>query len=126
MELRAVSGVEFIAPISRARANHAEGRRRGFHHPDLHSRSVRPKQTSVWEIKCVLFIARRMVGCRIQRIKAVPLRFQIGTFGEREAHSSKNLNSTLMHLVKRMQRTDLMRRSWQGNIDLSEPARFFL
>jgi len=67
-----------------------------------------------------------MIGWRVQSIEAVPLRLDVGALGEGEAHSSEDLNSTLVHLMKRMQRTDLVRRSWKGDVDLGERARFFL
>src|SRR5439155_10727233 len=86
---------------------------------------MRPQKSSIRQIKRVLFIAGRVVRWGIQSIEAVPLRFDIGTFGKSEAHSPKDLNCTLMHLVKRMQRTDLVRRPRKRDVDLGERARFF-
>src|SRR4029453_5583004 len=87
---------------------------------------MRSQKSDVGKKKRVLLIGGRVVWWRIQSIEAVPLRFDIGTFGESETHSSKNLNCTLVHLVKRMQRTDLMWRSWKRDVDLGERARFLL
>ena len=40
VELRAVSGVKFIAPIRCTGSNHTNRRRRGLHRPDLHGGGV--------------------------------------------------------------------------------------
>src|SRR5215471_10642245 len=66
-----------------------------------------------------------MVWRRIQSIKAVPLGFDIWPFGERKTHSSENFNSTLVHLVKRMQTTNVMWRSWKRDVDARECIGFF-
>src|SRR6476646_2055032 len=98
----AVRCVEFVAPICRTGGNHADRRRRRFHRADLHGGSVGSQKSPIGQIKRVLFIAGRMVWWRIQSIEAVPLGFDIGTFGECETHSSEDLNSALVHLMKRM------------------------
>src|SRR5207249_2684649 len=56
--------------------------------------------------------------------EAVPLGFDIRTFGKRKTHSSKNLNSALMHLMKRMQRTNLVWRSRKRDVDACERVGF--
>src|SRR5439155_20955929 len=113
MKLCAMGRVDLVPAISRSRSNHPEWRQRGFHRADLHGCCVRSQKPPVGQIKRVLLIAGRVVWWRIQSIEAVPLRFDIRTFGDAEAHSPTTLNRTLLHLVKRMQRTDLMRRSWK-------------
>ncbi len=55
----------------------------------------------------------------------IPLGFDIRTFGERKTHSPKNLNSALVHLMKRMQRTNLMWRSRKRDVDARECVGFF-
>src|SRR5215813_9635955 len=103
MELWAVRCVELVATIRRARGNHADRRRRRFHRADLHGGSVGSQKSPIGQIKRVLFVAGGVVWRRIQSIEAVPLRFDIRTFGERKTHSSENLNPALVHLMKRMQ-----------------------
>src|SRR5215216_7431155 len=66
-----------------------------------------------------------MIWRRIQSIEAVPLGFDIGTFGERKAHSPKNLNSAFVHLMKRMQRTNFVWRSRKRDVDTRERVGFF-
>src|SRR5438067_8582742 len=66
-----------------------------------------------------------MVWRRVQSIEAVPLGFDIRTFGERKTHSSENLNSALVHLMKRMQRTNFVWRSWKRDVDARQRVGFF-
>src|SRR6476646_1888259 len=122
----AVRCVEFVAPICRTGGNHADRRRRRFHRADLHGGSVGPQKSPIGQIKRVLFIAGGVVWRRIQSIEAIPLRFDIGTLGKRKAHSSENLNSALVHLMKRMQRTNLMWRSRKRDVDARERVGFFV
>src|SRR4051794_20892092 len=126
MKLRAVRCIEFVAPIRRARGNHADRRRRRFHRANLHGGSVGSQKSTVRQIKRVLFIASGMVRRRVQSIEAVPLGFDIGAFRQREAHSSKNLNSALVHLMERMQRTSVMSRSRKRDVDARERVGFFV
>src|SRR5262249_8669512 len=77
------------------------------------------------QIKRVVFVAGRMVWRRVQSIEAVPLGFDIGSFSERKTHSSKNLNSTLVHLMKRMQKTNVVLRSRKRDVYTREPVGFF-
>src|SRR5262245_42918610 len=65
-----------------------------------------------------------MVWRRIQSIEAVPLGFDIWSFGERKTHSSENLNSALMHLMERMQRTNVVWCSRKGDVDACERIGF--
>src|SRR5436190_15230586 len=66
-----------------------------------------------------------MIWRRIQSIEAVPLSFDIRTFCERKTHSSKNLNSALVHLMKRMQRTNVVWRcSRKRDVDAREGVGF--
>src|SRR4030095_9969175 len=95
-----------------------------FHRADLYGGSVRSQKSPIGQIKRVLFVAGRMVWRRIQSIEAVPFRFDIGAFGERETHSSKNLNSTLVHLMKRMQITNLIWRSRKRDVDARKRIGF--
>ena len=81
---------------------------------------MRSQKSAVGQIKRVLFIACRVVWRRIERVEAMPFIFNVRSIRQRETHAPKNLNSTLVHLVKRMNRTDLMRRSWEGDVDLCE------
>src|SRR5262249_32814223 len=108
----------------------ANRRRRRFHRTDLHSGSVRSQKSFglaglVRQIKRVLFVAGRMVCRGIQSVEAVPLGFYVWTFGERKTHSPENLNSALMHLVKRMQRTNVAWRPRKRDVDASERVGFF-
>src|SRR5262249_1146207 len=80
---------------------------------------------AVGQIKRVLFVTGRVVWRRIQSIEAVPLGFDIWSFGERKTHSSENLNSALVHLMEWMQRTAVVWRSRKGDIDARERAGFF-
>src|SRR5262249_24666558 len=66
-----------------------------------------------------------MVWRRIQGIEAVPFVFDIRTFGKRKTHSSENLNSALMHLMKRMQRPNFVRCSRKRDVDVRYRVRFF-
>src|SRR4029077_1006618 len=56
VKLRAVRGIEFIATIGSTGSNHTNRRGRGLHRSNLHGRSVRSQQSSVRQIKCVLFV----------------------------------------------------------------------
>src|SRR5215813_1940226 len=126
MELWAVRCVELVATIRRARGDHADRRRRRFHRADLHGGSVGSQKSPIGQIKRVLFVAGRVVWRRIQSIEAVPLGFDVWAFSERETHSPENLNSALMHLMKRMQRTSVLWRSWKRDVDGGERIRLFL
>src|SRR5690242_3095212 len=66
-----------------------------------------------------------MIWRRIQSIEAVPLGFDIRTFSEGKAHSPENLNSALLHLMKRMQRPNLVWRSWKRDVDARQRVGFF-
>ena len=90
VELRAVRGIDFIATISRARRDDADRRRRGFHRANLHGGSVRAQQPAVGQIKCVLLVARGMIGRGVERVEAMPFRFDVGSVGERESHAAEN------------------------------------
>src|SRR3982751_4632615 len=85
---------------------------------------MRSQKSTIAQIKRVLFVPGGMIWRRIQSIEAVPLGFDIGTFGEGKTHSSKNLNSAFVHLMKRMQRTDLMRRSRKRDVDARQRIGF--
>src|SRR5206468_1210898 len=126
VKLRAVSGVEFIAPISRAGCDYANRRCRGLHGADLHSGRVCPEQSTVWEIKCVLLVARRMFGRCIERVEAVPFVFHIGTVCECESHSPKNFDRAIPHLRKRLKCAEFVRSSWKRDVDLGKRARLLL
>src|SRR5438477_6158968 len=67
-----------------------------------------------------------MIGRHIQSIEAVPLGFDIGTLGKRKTHSSENLSSALVHLMKRMQRTNLVWRSRKRDVDARKRVALFL
>src|SRR5215813_4782485 len=125
MELWAVRCVELVATIRRARGDHADRRRRRLHRADLHGGSVGSQKSAIGQIKRVLFVAGRMIRRRVQSIEAVPLRFDIWPLGESKTHSSKNLDSALMHLMKRMQRTNVMRRSRKRDVYARERVGFF-
>src|SRR5205807_8453088 len=125
MKLWAVRCVEFVAPIRRTRGNHADGRRCRFHLMNLHCGSVGSQKSPIGQIKRVLFVAGRVIGRRIQSIEAVPLGFDIGTFGKRKTHTSENLNSALLHLMKRMQRTNGVWRSRKREVDARERVGCF-
>src|SRR5262249_21902516 len=92
---------------------------------DLHSRSVGSQKSTIGQIKRVLFVAGRMIRRRVQSIEAVPLGFDIRPFSERKTHPSENLNSALVHLMKRMQRTNVVWRSRKRDVDAGERLRFF-
>src|SRR6188472_435858 len=126
MKLRAVRCIEFVAAIRRTRGNHADRRRRRFHRANLHGGSVGSQKSAVRQIKRVLFIAGGMVWRRVQSNESVPFGFDIGSFRQSEAHSSKNLNSSLVHLMERMQRTSVMWRSRKRDVDARERAGFFV
>src|ERR1044071_8996792 len=66
-----------------------------------------------------------MIWRRIQSIKAIPFGFDIRTFGERETHAPEDLNSALMHLMKRVQRTNLVWCSRKRDVDARERFGFF-
>ena len=63
---------------------------------------------------------------RVEGIETMPLRFNVGTVGEREPHPPKNPDRAVEHLGERMQTADLVWRSRQRDINLGERARFFL
>src|SRR4030095_12957144 len=55
----------------------------------------------------------------------VPLGLDVRAFGQRKAHSSKNLNSALVHLMEWMQGTRLVWRSRKRDVDARERVGFF-
>src|SRR5690242_7921925 len=75
-------------------------------------------------IKRVLFVARRTAWRRIQSIEAVPLGFDVWPFGARKTRSPEHLNSALVHLMKRRQRSNVVRRSREGDVDARERIGF--
>src|SRR6266576_3061909 len=113
MKLRTVGRVHFVAAICRSGGDYADRRRRRFHRPDLDSRSMRSKQTSIRQIKCVLLVARRMFGRRVESVETMPFRLNVRAVRKGETHSTEDRDRAVEYLGKRMQRPLLAWRSWQ-------------
>src|SRR5947208_1190225 len=84
------SQVHFVAAIRGAGRDYADRWRRGFHRPDLHSRSMRSKQTSIRQIKCVLLVARRMFGRRVEGVETMPFGLNVRAVRKGETHSTED------------------------------------
>ena len=65
------------------------------------------EHATVWQIKCVLLIARRMIGRGVEGVEAMPFGLDIRSFGKSETHSPKNSDSAVQHLGERMERAGL-------------------
>ena len=65
-----------------------------------------------------------MIGRGVERIETMPLRFNVGTVGEREPHSPKNPDGAVEHLRERMESAAFARRAGQRNVDAGQRARF--
>src|SRR5690242_18608142 len=113
MELRAVRGVELVTAVGRARRDHANGGRRSLHRADLNSGRMCAEQSAVGQKKCVLLVARGMFRRSVQRIKAVPFGFNVGSICESETHPPENFDRPFQHLRERMQASALTCRSWK-------------
>ena len=86
---------------------------------------VRSK-SPVGQIKCVLFVAGRMIRRRVQGVEAMPLVFDVWTVGERETHPAENLIPRSSIWVKRMQRTtSRVGVPGKRNVDAGKRVRFF-
>ena len=113
MKLRAMGRVDFVAAICRPRGDYADRRPRRFHRPDLDSRSMGSKQTSVRQIKCVLLVARRMFGRRVESVETMPFGLNVRAVRKGETHSTENRDRAVEYLGERMQRPLLAWRPWQ-------------
>ena len=59
-----------------------------------------------------------MIGGRVQRVEAMPLRFDLWSFSERESHAAQRADGEITNLCERMQRADTCARTArQGGID---------
>ena len=102
-----VRGVDFIATIGCAGSNDAHGERLGgFHGANLHAGRVRAQQAAIRQVKSILLVASRMIGRRVQRIEAMPLGFNLGSFCQCEAHAAQRADSEIANLCERMQRAN--------------------
>src|SRR5438270_6458152 len=120
VKLRAVSRVDFIATVGRARRDDANWRGRRLHRPNLDGGGVGSKESPIRQIEGVLFVAGWMISRRVQRVETMPFIFDVGTVCEGEPHSSENADSALQHLVEGMKRTPLGRCAGKRNIDVRE------
>src|SRR5437667_452332 len=99
--------VHFFGAIRGARSDYADRRRRRFHRSNLHGRGMCSKQTPVGQIKCVLLVACGMIRRCVERIKTMPLRFNVRTIRERKAHLAKDCDGAIEYLRQGMQRSAL-------------------
>ncbi len=67
------------------------------------------RKPAIGQIKCVLLVARRMIGRSVQRVEAMPFRLDVGAFGKRESHPAENTDRAIEHLRERMKRAEFMR-----------------
>src|SRR5260370_19214885 len=104
VEMRTVRGADDVSAIRRAGCDHANWRRRRLHRANLYSGGVRSQQPAVWQIKCILLIARRVFGRCVECIEAMPLVFDVWSVSQRESHSSVGLDRALEYLCERMER----------------------
>src|SRR5438477_9721656 len=86
---------------------------------------MRAQQATVWQIKCVLLVARGMVGGGVEGIKAVPFGLDVRAFGECEPHPPENRDAAIEHLREWMKRTALMRCARKRDIDVGNRSGFF-
>ena len=107
VKLRAVRGIHFIAPISRAGSDDANRRRRASIVRICTVEVCVRSNAAVGQIKCVLFVSRRMIGRGVERVEAMPFGLDIRSFGESETHSPKNSDRAIEHLGERMERAEL-------------------
>ena len=116
VKLRRVCGIDLVAPIGRARRNHPDRRRRLFHGADLHRRSVCSKQSPIRKVESVLFVARRMIRRRVQRVEAMIFVFNFRPVSDDETDLAKTPDNILGHLGEGMQFAQRAAASWQGKI----------
>ena len=66
-------------------------------------RRSRRSDSSVLEVKCVLRIARRMIGRRVQRVEAMILVLDLGAVRDDEADLAEDADDVFGHLGERVQ-----------------------
>jgi len=71
---------------------------------------------SVRQIKCVLAVARGMVGGRVKRVEAMVLVFDLRAVRHREANFAERADNVVGHLGERMQFAQRGAASGQGEI----------
>ena len=67
----------------------------GISRADLDGVSMRAQQPALPEIKRVLFIARRMLGRRVECIETVPLGLNVRPVCKGETHSAEDRNCAI-------------------------------
>ena len=102
VEAGAVGRVGGVAAVGSARGDNADRRRMIFHVADLHRRGVGAQQGSVFQVKGVLRIARRVDLRGVQRVEVVELILDIGAFGDDEAGGAEDVDAAFDDLADRV------------------------
>ena len=102
-ELGEVGGVDLVAPVGGPGGDDAHGRVVLLHDPDLDGRRVRAQQAAVGKVKRVLLVAGRMVGRGVQRIKTMPLGFDVRPVRNRKSHPLEASHGTVHELGQRVE-----------------------
>ena len=122
MEHWRVGRVPVIA-IDTARRDNADGRLIVCHRADLHRARVRAQDFRSaafrgFHKECVVGFARRGAFWEVQRGEIVPVIFNVGAFGDGEAHIAENGGDFLEDLHDGMQGADLLWARRQGHVQL--------
>ncbi len=112
-----------IGPIDATRTNDADRRAVFLHRADLHRRGVRAQHVrraiiafGTVGIERVHFSPRRGVTRNIQRIKVIPIGFDLRAFGHRKPHVCKDRRDLFGHLRDRVNAALAARSARQGHV----------
>jgi hypothetical protein len=85
----------WVASVDAAGHHGVDRRRRVGHQPDLHRRRVRAEQDRLGiaevDVEGVPHPPRRVAGRDVERLEVVPVRFDLGPFGDREPHADEHV-----------------------------------
>src|SRR6202011_5224905 len=116
--------IDLVATVRSAGPYHPNWGLGRDHRPDLHTRGVRPEQSSIEKIKSIRIVAGGMIRGRIQRVKTVPFRLYIRPIRKSETEPAKDAHGTVLQKRQRMHASDPKRRSRQGFVDANQSLCF--
>ena len=128
-EHRGVRQVEIVAAVDAAGHDDPDRRLVRLHVADLHRRGMRAQQRPAIvgpaalaldrrrQIQRVLHVARGMLGRHVQRVEAVPLVLDLGTFDDREAHAREDVFHAIAHDGQRMPVAERRAAARQRDVD---------
>lgn len=138
-ERHAVRRVDFVTAIAAAGRDDAQRRRLREHGADLHCGGLRAHEaataqragleagaggeTVFLEIKCVLLVARGMIGQRVERVEIEDFVLDVGAIGESEAEAAEDFDGAVARLQNGMERAGRLVAAGQRGIEVGGLGR---